>query len=114
MALCEYEQALVEVEMDDFLKRKRPPEDIRPQLDIGYKLEDQSVFIFEIRPHWKTGESIHTQVAKTIYSKLEGKWKLYWMRQDLKWYPYDPVPKVDSLGDWLKVVEKDEHGCFWG
>ena len=36
--------------MQKFIEEIRPPEVIRPQLDIGYKMEAQSVFIFELRP----------------------------------------------------------------
>lgn len=40
---------IIEV-MEAFLERKRPPEHIRPKLDIGYKIGGQS--IHEIRPFW--------------------------------------------------------------
>ena len=38
---------IIEV-MENFLARKRPPEHIRPKLDIDYKIEEQSIIIFEI------------------------------------------------------------------
>lgn len=40
---------IIEV-MENFISRKRPHEQIRNQLDIGNKIEDQSIIIFEFRP----------------------------------------------------------------
>jgi len=36
------------------------------------------------------------------------------MRQDLKWHSYSPVPTVEHLEEFLDLVEKDEHACFFG
>jgi len=33
--------------MENFLSRKRPPEHLRNQLDIGYKIEDQSIIVLK-------------------------------------------------------------------
>lgn len=70
--------------------------------------------IFEIRPHWKTNEIMHTACAKATYVKKLENWKVYWHRQDGKWHRYDPEPEVKHLKDWLELVQKDKHGCFWG
>ena len=37
--------------LDDFLKKKRPPEEIRDQVDIGYRIDKQSIEIFETTPY---------------------------------------------------------------
>jgi hypothetical protein len=29
-------------------------------------------------------------------------------------HPYDPCPETGSLEERLHLVNKDEHGCFWG
>lgn len=36
--------------MENYIENTRPPEEMRPQLDISYKIEGQSIIIFEIRP----------------------------------------------------------------
>lgn len=57
---------IIEV-MEAFLERKRPPEHIRPKLDIGYKIEGQSIIIHEIRPFWNDASKIiYPEVAKAI------------------------------------------------
>lgn len=101
--------------MEAFLERKRPPEHIRPQLDIGYKIEGQSIIIHEIRPlSLAETKIIYPEVAKTTFVKKKNHWKVFWMRANLKWHIYDPKPTVKSLSRFVKLVEEDRYGCFWG
>lgn len=105
---------IIEV-MENFLSRKRPPLEIRKKLDLGYKIEDQSIIVFEIRPQWNKPEVIREHpVAKTTFVKANNHWKVFWMRANLKWYSYSPKPKVKHLIDFFRLVEKDEYHCFWG
>jgi hypothetical protein len=41
-------------------------------------------------------------------------WRLYWMRRDLKWHSYSPLPESPSIGTLLAEVDRDSHGCFFG
>lgn len=101
--------------MEQFLTRKRPPEHIRPRLDIGYKIENQSILVLEIRPQFDKPEIIREYpVAKATYVKTKNHWKVYWMRADLNWYSYTPRPTVKSVKAFAKLVEEDKHHCFWG
>ena len=101
--------------MENFLARKRPPEHIRPQLDIGYKIEGQSIIIFEIRPQWNKPEIIlEHPLAKTTFVKTKNNWKVFWMRADLKWHSYTPTPVVKTVLEFTKLVEEDKHHAFWG
>ncbi len=115
MALSELEQKRVEVVVGRFIESNRPPANIRNQLDLGFRLENQSVVLFEIRPRWdKPEEKMESPVAKATYSKVQQIWKVYWMRADLKWHRYTPCPDADQLDDFLALVSEDTHGCFWG
>lgn len=101
--------------MENFIARKRPPEHIRSQLDLGYKIEGQSIFIFEIRPQWDNPEVIREHpVAKTTFVKAKNHWKIFWMRADLNWHSYSPEPIVNSVNEFCKLVEEDKHHCFFG
>lgn len=97
--------------MEAFLERNRPPEHISPKLDIGYKIEGQSM----IRPFWNDASKIqHSDVAKATFVKAKNHWKVFWLRADLKWYAYDPKANVKALKDFVKLVEEDKHACLWG
>jgi hypothetical protein len=105
---------IIEV-MESFLERKRPPEHIRPKLDSGYTIEGQSIIIHEIRPFWNdSSKTIYPERAKATFVKAKNLWKVFWLRADLKWYAYDPTPTVKTLREFVKLVEDDKHGCFWG
>lgn len=115
MAFTRLERQHVRQAMEEFLKRRRPPEEIRGQLDIGYRISDQSIEIFEIRPAWREpGTTLEESVARTTYVRSRDVWKVYWMRRDLRWHPYDPDREVTTLEAFLRIVERDDLGAFWG
>jgi len=89
--------------------------DVRDQLDIGYRIENQSIELFEIRPVWNSpSEKSELSIAKATYIKKNKNWKVYWQRQDLKWHSYEPTPKTDTLGEFLELVNEDKYCCFFG
>ena len=101
--------------MAAYLEKTRPPVYIRNELDIAYRIENQSVALFEIRPAFRRPDQIiEHAIAKATYVKPEKEWRLYWMRADLKWHRYEPIPEVNSLEEFLQVIEEDAHGCFYG
>lgn len=61
-----------------------------------------------------TKSQMESPVAKASYVKTQGIWKIFWQRADLKWHRYEPTPAVETLEEFLAVVEKDEYACFWG
>ena len=76
MALSEFEIKKCERELEAFMAMRRPPVQIRPQLDLGYRVENQSIEIFEIRPQWQNpSETMELPVAKTSYVKAKNCWK---------------------------------------
>jgi hypothetical protein len=115
MAIDEMQAGEIIEEMERFLSRIRPPEAIRSQLDIGYRIEDQSILVLEIRPRWDKPEiRLEMPIAKTTFVKARNHWKVYWMRGNLKWESYPPQPTVKHLAEFTKLVEEDDHYCFWG
>jgi hypothetical protein len=98
-----------------FVKSHRPPPSIRKELDLSYRLTNQSVEIFEIRPRWQhPDETIECPVAKATFVKTQDVWKIYWMRQDLKWHSYPLLPEVNFIEEFLEEVALDPSACFWG
>ncbi|HEY9170183.1 MAG TPA: DUF3024 domain-containing protein [Lutibacter sp.] len=110
----ENEIEIIEV-MEGYIINARPPEEIRGQIDINYKIEGQSIVVFEIRPVWNNpNKKIECNIAKTTFVKNENTWKIFWFRSDMKWHGYKAIPKVNSLKEFVKIIEEDKHGCFWG
>jgi hypothetical protein len=115
MSISEFEIKRCEKYVGEYIEKHRPPAHIRNEVDLGYRINDQSIEIFEIRPLWNDPEKkIEEMVAKTTYVKKTGKWKVFWQMADMKWHGYEPMPEVDSLEAFLSLVEKDEHCCFYG
>ena len=98
-----------------FVERRRPPRHLRAQVDLAFRLRGQSVEIFEIRPAWNDAmRTIEHAIAKATYQRSKRIWKLHWQRADLKWHGYQPVPEVQSLEQFVAVVDEDAYGCFFG
>lgn len=116
MAFDELEAKRVEKAMSAFMAKRRPPQAIRHELDLQYRVAGQSVEIFEIRPVWRgaPGEVTEQPVAKTTYVRTQRLWRVFWMRADLRWHAYPPAPTVATFDAFLLHVDRDEHACFFG
>ncbi len=113
MAFTENESAQYQSILEQYLEQVRPPAEIRAKLDIGYDIEGQSIYLVEIRPQWRNPEVIQRlPYAKATFVRSKNQWNIYWMRSDLKWYAYDPLPKVKTLERFLKTVHEDAYHCF--
>jgi len=113
MAFSDDEQSEIKKVLDPYISRVRPPLEIRDEVDLTYKIHDQSVEIYEIR---KTFDEriVDVPIAKTTFNRTSNQWKVFWQRADLKWHGYEPSKEVAKLKDFVKLVEEDRQGCFWG
>ncbi len=115
MALSEIERYRFEKPIRAYVEASRPPPQIRPELDIGYRIVNQSVELFEVRPAFgRSDEVIEHPFAKATYVKSTRTWKVYWMRADLKWHRYEPRATVSSVEEFIAEVDRDPFGCFFG
>ena len=115
MAMSEFEIKKCEKVMESFMSKHRPPAHMRDELDMGYRITNQSIELFEIRPYWRNpSEKLEHSFAKATYIKSEKSWKIYWQRADLKWHKYGPMPVVKTLEEFLQTVAEDKHACFFG
>ena len=115
MAFSEFEAKKIERAASEFLEDRRPPVEIRPKLDLDVRVSGQSVQIVEIRPHFRELSTIiESPVAKATYIKKSQRWKIYWMRSDLKWLSYTPEPESRSIEEFFAIVNADENSCFFG
>ncbi|MFT4573895.1 DUF3024 domain-containing protein [Marinomonas primoryensis] len=114
MALSEFEFKRCEQQLNQFLAVHRPPAHVRNQIDINYRIVNQSVEIFEIRPNFHDPLSqMELAVAKATFVKKQKAWKIFWQKSNLTWQRYDPVPEVAFIEDFLEVIGKDEYDCFF-
>lgn len=115
MSLSEFELKRTKKIVAAFIEKHRPEPHIRPNLDLSFRMEGQSVEIFEIRPRWNNPKENHEiPIAKATYVKTRQSWRVFWQRSDMKWHRYDPAPEVRLIEDFLDLVDKDEAGCFFG
>lgn len=105
---------IIEV-MENYIDRIRPDDEMRKMLDFGYRIENQSIILFEIRPKWNDPNvTCEHPFAKTTYVKKNNHWKVFWLRADLKWHAYPPHATVATLQEFIRIVEEDKHHCFFG
>ncbi len=97
-----------------FIGKRRPPARLRSQVDYTFRFQNRSVELIEVRPpYFKSDSDTESPFAKATHVKSRGIWKVYWMRANLKWYPYEPHA-VRSLAAFLRLVDEDSNGCFFG
>jgi len=116
MALTKEQITKIEKAAAKYMYYERPPLEVRDQLDLGYRIEGQNVFLFEISPRWdKPEEKTERPVAKTTYIKSKNLWKIYWMRGNLEMVPLRACSfYVKSISDFFDLVTEDALSCFFG
>jgi hypothetical protein len=115
MAFTEFEEQVNQRAIADFMAKRRPPEHIRPRLDIGVEENGQAIEIFSIVPHYKfKSELVRQNIARIRFYRSRDEWQLYWQRADLRWHLYEPDLVHHTLHHALKVIDADEHCCFFG
>ncbi len=115
MAISEFEIKKCESIISKFIEKRRPPAHIRDQVDLGFRIKDQSVEIFEIRPQWNNpAVKIEEGIAKATYVKSKKILRVLWKMSDLKWHRYQPKSEVRFLEDFVSIVDEDKNSCFWG
>jgi hypothetical protein len=98
-----------------FLARRRPPPDARAQLDFRADIAGSDLVVVEVRPAYNDKRRIiEHPLAKAKWVDKRKVWRLFWMRSDLKWHSYSPMPEARTIGSLLAEVDRDPHGCFFG
>ena len=94
---------------------RRPPLHLRDKIREGQRIGGREIELFLVRPRYDDPkQQIEQSIAKARYVRTRNVWEVLWQRADLKWHRYKPNPEVKSLAAFLKIVDEDAHGCFWG
>ena len=104
-----------EIQIKEYIKSIRPPEEIRSEVDISYSFRSGLVELFEIRPKWDDKNSFQNfPIARAKYVKSKNIWRIYWMTSNEKWISYKPKPEVTNFLEFINILKNDKNGCFWG
>ena len=99
----------------EFLCKRRPPPEIRDQVDIQANITGQELTIVTIRPAYDDPtRKCEYPLAKARWVQSQKIWKLYWMKGDLKWHAYPRFPESPSIAKLLEEVDQDPLCCFFG
>lgn len=115
MAFNDIERKRIENKVKALIEARRPPIELRKDLDLFFTIEEYSVVVYEIRSSFQDKDKkIEIPMAKATYIKSRDIWKIYWQRADLKWHSYEPLPECDTIDAFLDEVNNDPYACFWG
>ena len=114
MSFSEFELKYIENTVGKMCKR-RSPLHLSDYLRTVYVVKGHDVTVYKERPRWnRPQEWTSSGIAKFKYIKNQNVWKLYSMRQDLKWHLYEPFPESTTIERLIAEVDKDLHGAFFG
>ena len=84
-------------------------------MSLEYRVNRHNVELFERRSRWdgKPGFT-ETPVAKFAFVRTSGKWRLFWMRANLKWMAYESESTNGDIAELASEVDADSWGCFFG
>ena len=72
MAISEFETKRYEKIVGQYIEKRRPPAHVRNQVDLDFRVEGQSVIIFEIREIWnQKDKKVESPIAKATYIKKQ-------------------------------------------
>lgn len=114
MAFSEVELKRIEQTVSVFCS-KRSPAHLRDKLRLAYTVKGHEVVIVEQRPRWDNeSEWTESPVAKLKFIRSAEKWRLYWMRADMKWHEYPGLSSSTRLEDLVQEIDADPLACFFG
>lgn len=94
---------------------KRSPVHLKDKLCLTYTVKNHEVVIIERRPRWDNQtEWTELPVAKLKFIRTAAKWRLYWMRADMKWHEYPGLSSSNRLSDLVQEIDTDPLACFFG
>ena len=68
-----------------YVEKRRPPVHLRDKVDLAFRIDGQSIFIFELRARFNDPQDlIESPIAKATWVKSRNVWRIYWQPSDMK------------------------------
>lgn len=114
MAFSELDLKRIEQTAGEFC-RKRSPAHLQDKFRLEYRVKGHEIVIVERRPQWDDPSKwFESPAAKIKFIRSANKWRLYWMRADMKWHEYPGRSSSDRLDDLVQEIDADPLACFFG
>lgn len=114
MAFSEVELKRIEQTVGVFCA-KHSPAHLKDKLRLEFVVKGHDVVVVERRPRWDNEtEWTESPVAKLKFIRSANKWRLYWMRADMKWHEYPGLSSSHRLEDLVQEIDADPLACFFG
>jgi hypothetical protein len=114
MPFSEFQHAQVTLAVEAFVEQRRPPPEVRGELDLRGEIIGQEVVLSTLRPTYRDPSKVSQRpFAKVRWIATQKIWQLYWQRADLKWHEYETPAPLRTIDDALAEIGRDPHGCFW-
>jgi hypothetical protein len=115
MALTEAQVRECLIAVGASIARLRPPAKLRKKIDYRGRIDRSTVTLVSLRPAYNDKRRIVEEpIARVRWIGTKMVWRLYWMRADLKWHSYQPMPSARTLRAALAEVHRDPYCCFFG
>lgn len=100
--------------LEEFCEQ-RTPLVVRDQVALQFRIEGQSIILYERRPHFQDPrEWVENLVAKFRYWKQRDEWSLYWRDRNAKWHLFEPLESAKELQVLIDEVARDRTAIFFG
>jgi hypothetical protein len=113
MALSEFTRKLVETKLGKYC-RDTAPEEIANEVQLGFKIRENRVTLFEERPsYFDPDEWITIPVAQFRYDDQKNTWALYCTDRYSRWHRFKDIEPGSDFDALLHIIEEDATGIFW-
>ena len=77
LGFCQFEEKRVEMLAGRFVEGRRPPLEVRDKVDLAFRIEKHSLFIFENYPKEETAADSELETQLSITKKATEEWTTY-------------------------------------
>ena len=95
----------------------RVPAEARSDVRLEHTVRGSTITIIERHAPWSElvgPDWTSVKIAQLRYDAKAGKWSLYAVDRNERWFPYDSAEPTGDVGPLLAEIADDATGIFWG